>query len=240
MQISTQNLITADSTRSNTVVRVHCYASDITNKGFRIICYSSVDSASYAFGVPGCSYSYSELVSFSSHPSAGVGGRGNIPDTVKGYVMRWSPAHTYNFSFGISPKARTVNVTISLFAQTHYADWDSLDFRGKENNCITLYANGKTIWSGAFDAYVRGKGSISRTISTGELKIDSTSTITGTFWSRPYFSHTQDGRNTFDVKFDVTYATGTLDTGNATNYIDREGEALFLAFDGGSNNFTVS
>ena len=154
--------------------------------------------------------------------------------------MRWSPAHTYNFSFVISPKAKTIDVTISLFAQTNYKYGDTLDFRGAENNRITLYVNGTTIWPGAFDTYVYGKGSISQTISTGQLNIPSTSAITGTFWSRPYFKHGDDGSDTFDVQFNVASASGILDTGNATNYIDKEGQALFLAVDGSSNNFTVS
>lgn len=230
------SLITADSTRSNTVVRVHCYATNITNAGFNIVCYSSVDSTSYTFGVSGCSYSYSERVSRKAYTSAGVDTRGDNGL----YEMRWSPAHTYNFSFGISPKAKTVDITISLFAQTHYSYGDTLDFRGTENNRVTLYANGATIWSGAFDTYVKGESSTSQTISTGKLNIPSTSTITGTFWSRPYFSHPGDDSENFDVQFNVLSASGTLDTGNATNYIDTEGEALFLAVDGGSSNFTVS
>lgn len=230
------SLITADSTRSNTVVRVHCYATNITNAGFNIVCYSSVDSTSYTFGVSGCSYSYSERVSRKAYTSAGVYTRGNNGL----YEMRWSPAHTYNFSFGISPKAKTVDITISLFAQTHYSYGDTLDFRGTENNRVTLYANGATIWSGAFDTYVEGKSSTSQTISTGKLNIPSTSAITGTFWSRPYFSHPGDDWDDFYVNFKVLSADGILDTGNAANYIDTEGEALFLAVDGGSNNFTVS
>ena len=154
--------------------------------------------------------------------------------------MRWSPAHTYNFSFPVNPKASTINVTFNLNAQAHYKYVDPLDFRGAKNNLITLYNNGTAIWSGAFDAYIDNEGAISQTISTGKLNVSSVSTVTGTFWSRPYFCHTADGRDAFDVKFDVVSISGVLDTGDATNYIDKEGQALFLAVDGNSNNFTVS
>lgn len=231
------SLITSDTIRSNTVVRVHCYATNITNAGFNIVCYSSVDSSSYSFSVSGCSYGYSERVSRGAYTESDDHSRG---DGVQGGMMRWSPAHTYNFSFGISSKAKTTDVTFSLFAQTHYKYGDTLDFRGRKNNLITLYANGVAIWSGAFDTYVDGKSSTSQTISTGQVNIPSTSTITGTFWSRPYFKHDGDGSDTFDVQFNVVSASGILDAGNATNYIDKEGEALFLAVDGSSNNFTVS
>lgn len=233
------SLITSDATRSNTVVRVHCYATNITNAGFNIVCYSSVDSSSYAFGVSGCSYGYSERVSREAYTESDDKARG-INFQYSNVRMRWSPAHTYNFSFGISSKAKTINVTFSLFAQAHYKYGDTLDFRGRKNNLVTLYANGVAIWSGAFDTHIDGVGSTSQTISTGQLNIPSTSTITGTFWSRPYFSHPGDDSDTFDVQFNVVSASGVLDTGDATNYIDREGQALFLAMDGGNNNFTVS
>lgn len=231
------SLVTSDTVRSNTVVRVHCYATNITNEGFNIVCYSSVDSTSYSFGVSGCSYSYSEVVSRKAYTKSDDHSREADP---LGNIMRWSPAHTYNFSFGISPKAKTTDVTFSLFAQAHYGYGDTLDFRGSKNNLVTLYANGAAIWSGAFDAWIDGAGSTSQTISTGQLNIPSTSTITGTFWSRPYFKHNGDGSDPFDVQFNVVSASGVLDTGNAANYIDKEGQALFLAVDGSSNNFTVS
>jgi hypothetical protein len=231
------SLITADLTKSNTVARVHCYASDITNKGFRIICYSSVDSASYSFGVNGCSFSYSEQVSRMAYEYAGdtrvpyYGGGNN----------RWAPAHTYNFSFGINPKAKTANVIMKLWAKTTYHHAVTIDFRDRNNSIVTLYANGTQIWTGNFDMYIEGDGETSQTISTGQISIpSSTSTITGKFWCRPYFCHPGDDFDDFYVKFDVLSADGILDTGNATNYIDREGEALFLAVDGGSNNFTIS
>lgn len=230
------SLITADLTKSNTVARVHCYASDITNEGFRIICYSSVDSASYSFGVNGCSFSYSEQVSRMAYEYAGntrmsyYGGGNN----------RWAPAHTYDFSFGISPKAKTANIIMKLWAKTTYHHAVTIDFRDRNNSIVTLYANGTQIWTGNFDMYIEGDGETSQTISTGKLSIPSTSTITGKLWCRPYFCHPGDDFDDFYVKFDVLSADGILDTGNATNYIDREGEALFLAVDGGSNNFTIS
>ena len=230
------SLITADLTKSNTVARVHCYASDITNKGFRIICYSSVDSASYSFGVNGCSFSYSERVSRMAYEYAGKTRTNYYGDGNN----RWAPAHTYDFSFGISPKAKTVNIVMKLWAKTTYQHAVTIDFRDRNNSIVTLYANGTQIWTGNFDMYIEGDGETSQTISTGRLSIPSTSTITGKLWCRPYFCHPGDDFDDFYVKFDVLSADGILDTGNATNYIDREGEALFLAVDGGSNNFTIS
>ena len=236
--VSPLSLITADNTKSNSVSRVHCYASDITNEGFRITCYSSVDSTSFAFGINNISYSYSETVSRVAYtqtdlkPRTGYYG-GN-------YYVRWAPEHSYNFSFGVSPKAKKVNVVMKLWAKTTYHHAVTIDFRDRNNSIVTLYANGTQIWTGNFDMYIEGEGETSQTISTGQISIPSTSSITGTFWCRPYFGKPGDGADDFYVKFDVLSVDGILDTGSATNYIDSEGEALFLAVDGSSSNFTVS
>jgi hypothetical protein len=230
------SLITADLTKSNSVARVHCYASDITNKGFRIICYSSVDSTSFAFGINNISYSYSETVSRGAYTQTDLKQRGLFS---LGFA-RWAPAHTYSFSFGVNPKTKKINVVMKLWAKTTYHHAVTIDFRDRNNSIVTLYANGTQIWTGNFDMYIEGDGETSQTISTGQISIPSTSSITGTFWCRPYFAHPGDGSDDFYVKFDVLSADGILDTGSAANYIDTEGEALFLAVDGSSNNFTVS
>lgn len=236
--VSPLSLITADNTKSNSVARVHCYASDITNEGFRIVCYSSVDSTTFSFGINNISYSYSETVNRVAYEQINIELRTNYP--YWGYYVRWAPAHTYNFSFDVNPKTKKVNVVMRLWAKTTYHHAVTIDFRDRNNSIVTLYANGTEIWTGNFDMYIEGDGETSQTISTGQISIPSTSSITGTFWCRPYFAHPGDGSDDFYVKFDVLSADGILDTGNANNYIDTEGEALFLAVDGSSNNFTVS
>lgn len=236
--VSPLSLITADNTKSNSVSRVHCYASDITNEGFRITCYSSVDSTSFAFSINNISYSYSETVSRDAYTQTNLKPR---TDYYGGsYYVRWAPEHSYNFLFGVSPKAKKVNVVMKLWAKTTYHHAVTIDFRDRNNSIVTLYANGTQIWTGNFDMYIEGDGETSQTISTGQISIPSTSSITGTFWCRPYFGKPGDGADDFYVKFDVLSVDGILDTGSATNYIDSEGEALFLAVDGSSNNFTVS
>lgn len=237
--VSPLSLITADNTKSDSVVRVHCYASDVTKEGFRIACYSSVDSTTFAFGINNISYSYSETVSRTAYEQTSL--RPRTAYYGGGDYVRWAPAHTYNFSFGVSPKAKKINVVMKLWAKTTYHHAVTIDFRDRNNSIVTLYANGTQIWTGNFDMYIQGDGETSQTISTGQISVpSSTSSITGTFWCRPYFSHPGDDQDDFYVKFDVLSADGILDTGNATNYIDTEGQALFLAVDGSSNNFTVS
>lgn len=237
--VSPLSLITADNTKSDSVVRVHCYASDVTKEGFRIVCYSSVDSTTFAFGINNISYSYSETVSRTAYEQTSL--RPRTAYYGGGDYVRWAPAHTYNFSFGVSPKAKKINVVMKLWAKTTYHHAVTIDFRDRNNSIVTLYANGTQIWTGNFDMYIQGDGETSQTISTGQISVpSSTSSITGTFWCRPYFSHPGDDQDDFYVKFDVLSADGILDTGNATNYIDTEGQALFLAVDGSSNNFTVS
>lgn len=237
--VSPLSLITADNTKSNSVARVHCYASDVTKEGFRIVCYSSVDSTTFAFGINNISYSYSETVSRGAYGQTSLDPRTGYHGG--SYYVRWAPAHTYNFSFGVNPKVKKINVVMRLWAKTTYHHAVTIDFRNRNNSIVTLYANGTQIWTGNFDMYIEGDGETSQTISTGQISMpSSTSSITGTFWCRPYFGHPGDGSDNFYVKFDVLSADGVLDTGEATNYIDTEGQALFLAVDGSSNNFTVS
>lgn len=231
------SLITSDLTKSNSVARVHCYATDITTSGFRIVCYSSVDSTSFSFGVNNVEYGYPEHVSRVAFTETNLDQRTHY---YGGNVVRWAPKHSYNFSFGINPKTKKINVVMKLWAKTTYHHAVTIDFRDRNNSIVTLYANGTQFWSGNFDMYIEGDGETSQTISTGQISIPPASSITGTCWVRPYFSHPGDGGDDFYVQFKVLSADGILDTGNATNYIDREGEALFLAVDGGSNNFTVS
>lgn len=238
--VSPLSLITSDLTKSNSVARVHCYAANITNEGFNVVCYSSVDSASYAFGINGISYSYTERVWRTAYTETEVHQR-TLYYNYRGNVLaRWAPAHSYDFSFDVSPKAKKINVVMKLWAKTTYHHAVTIDFRDRNNSIVTLYANGTQFWSGNFDMYIEGDGETSQTISTGQISIPSTSKITGTFWCRPYFNHPGDGSDDFYVRFDVLSADGILDTGEATTYIDKEGQALFLAVDGGSNNFTVS
>ena len=234
------SLITSDLTKSNSVARVHCYAADITNEGFRIVCYSSVDSTSFAFGINDVTFSYKEMVARDAYTESGVGARTHYYNPQGNVIARWAPEHSYNFSFGINPKTKKINVVMKLWAKTTYHHAVTIDFRNRNNSIVTLYANGTQFWSGNFDMYIEGDGETSQTISTGQISIPPASSITGTCWVRPYFNHPGDGWDNFYVKFDVLSADGILDTGNATSYIDREGEALFLAVDGGSNNFTVS
>ena len=234
------SLITSDLTKSNSVARVHCYAADITNEGFRIVCYSSVDSTSFAFGINDVTFGYTERVARNAYTESGVGARTHYYNPQGNVIARWAPEHSYNFSFGINPKTKKINVVMKLWAKTTYHHAVTIDFRDRNNSIVTLYANGTQFWSGNFDMYIEGDGETSQTISTGQISIPPASSITGTCWVRPYFNHPGDGWDDFYVKFDVLSADGILDTGNATNYIDREGEALFLAVDGGSNNFTVS
>lgn len=238
--VSPLSLITSDLTKSNSVARVHCYASDVTNKGFRIVCYSSVDSTSFAFGINDIAYGYTEKVAREAYESTTVKARTGYYNWGGNVLARWAPAHTYDFSFKISPKAKKVNVVMKLWAKTTYHHAVTIDFRDRNNSKVTLYANGTQIWTGNFDMYIEGDGETSQTISTGQISIPSTSSITGTFWCRPYFNHPGDDWDDFYVNFKVLSADGILDSGNATNYIDTEGQALFLAVDGGSSNFTVS
>lgn len=238
--VSPLSLITSDLTKSNSVARVHCYATNITNEGFNVVCYSSVDSTSFAFGVNGVSYSYTQSVAREAYTETEVPQR-TLYHNPRGNVMaRWAPAHSYDFSFDVSPKAKKVNVVMKLWAKTTYHHAVTIDFRDRNNSIVTLYANGTQFWSGNFDMYIEGDGETSNTISTGQISIPPTSKITGTFWCRPYFNHPGDDWDDFYVRFDVLSADGILDTGEATTYIDKEGQALFLAVDGGSNNFTVS
>ena len=235
--VSPLSLITSDLTKSNSVARVHCYATNITNEGFNVVCYSSVDSTSFSFGVNGVSFGYTERVAREAYELT------EVEQRIEYYglpMVRWAPAHSYDFSFDVSPKAKKVNVVMKLWAKTTYHHAVTIDFRNRNNSIVTLYANGQQFWTGNFDMYIVGDGETSQTISTGQISIPSTSKITGTFWCRPYFNHPGDDWDDFYVRFDVLSADGILDTGEATTYIDKEGQALFLAIDGGSNNFTVS
>lgn len=238
--VSPLSLITSDLTKSNSVARVHCYATNVTNEGFNVVCYSSVDSTSYASGINNVSFSYNEVVWRTAYEETNVKQRTLYYNHGGNVMARWAPAHSYDFSFDVSSKAKKINVVMKLWAKTDYHHAVTIDFRNRNNSIVTLYANGTQIWTGNFDMYIEGDGETSQTISTGQISIPSTSKITGTFWCRPYFNHPGDNSDHFYVKFDVLSMDGILDTGTATNYIDTEGEALFLAVDGSSNNFTVS
>ena len=228
-----QTIVTADTSRSNTVQRLHCYADEISKNGFRIHVYEGIDTTDYTIPVNKVVLDKTEKVSHGMHT-----------------VGPWDA----NFSFNIPSNAKEINLVMTISGEARYKNKDYLGWgltvyppcitiNGEsETASLTVYANSTLIYSNSnfiTDFSVNGWESVKRGYQTGPLKINNQTNIHGTLRIKPGVSHAPSGSDDIRLSVSVDYAQGYRDTGSASSIIDSDCNALFFATDKVSSGYRV-
>ena len=221
-----QTIVTADTSRSNTVQRLHCYADEISKNGFRIHVYEGIDTTDYTTIVNKVILNKTEIV-YRSYDTVGP----------------WDA----NFSFNIPTGAKEINLVMTVSGTAHYKGDNCITINRKGwpygTSYLTVYADNTVIYSGSnfiTGFSVGGHSSNRRTYQTGLLKINGQTNIHGTLRVTPGVNHPGDGGNNMDLSVSVDYAQGYRDTGSASSIIDSDCSAIFFATDKVSSGYTVS
>ena len=228
-----QTIVTADTSRSNTVQRLHCYADEISKNGFRIHVYEGIDTTDYTIPVNKVVLDKTEKVSHGMHT-----------------VGPWDA----NFSFNIPSNAKEINLVMTISGEARYKNKDYLGWgltvyppcitiNGESGTAsLTVYANSTLIYSNSnfiTDFSVNGWESVKRGYQTGPLKINNQTNIHGTLRIKPGVSHAPSGSDDIRLSVSVDYAQGYRDTGSASSIIDSDCNALFFATDKVSSGYRV-
>ena len=230
-----QTIVTADTSKSNTIQRLHCYADEISKNGFRIHVYEAIDTADYTQVVNKIFLDKSQKVI--------------LNETTCG---PWES----EFSFDIPPKAQEINVVMTVsgrmtrypIGEPHTPSGETaggilyINANGKGSSWLTVYAGSTLIYSGS--NFITDFKSISasvvrRTYQTGPLKMNGQTNIHGTLKVEPV-ANPVVSFGTAQVSVSVDYAQGYLDTGDVTTFIDSDSNAVFFAADKVSSGYRVT
>ena len=220
-----QTIVTADTSRSNTVQRLHCYADEISKNGFRIHVYEGIDTTDYTIPVNKVVLDKKERVYRPYHT-----------------VGPWDA----NFSFNIPTGAKEINLVMTVFGAAYYKGDNCITINRKGwpygTSYLTVYADNTVIYSGSnfiTGFSVGGHSSNRSTYQTGPLKINGQTNIHGTLRVTPGVNHPGDDGDNMDLSVSVDYAQGYRDTGSASSIIDSDCNALFFATDKVSSGYRV-
>lgn len=221
-----QTIVTADTSRSNTIQRLHCYADEISKNGFRIHVYEGIDTTNYTTPVNTVILDKTEKV-------------WRTLDT----VGPWDA----NFSFNIPTGAQEINLVMTVFGEADYKGNNCITVNLKDwqygTSYLTVYADNTVIYSGSnfiTDFSVGGHSSNRRTYQTGAIKINGQTNIHGTLRIEPGVNHPGDDSDYMHLSVSVDYAQGYRDTGGASSIIDSDCNAIFFATDKVSSGYRVS
>ena len=224
-----QTIVTADTSKEKTVQRLHCYADEITNRGFRVHCYEGIDVSNYSTVLNTVIMERTETV----HRYIGDSSRRIGP---------W----TSNISFDLPENSKEVTIYFNVAACPDYKYGNSsapnFGLRDGNESYLTLYCGSSLIYSGCVtpNFYANNHNTVSTNFSTGILKLDgSNNHINGTFKVSPYINKPGDGSDTVWWKITVLRADGYRDTGTTSQYIDSNSNAFFLATDNSTLGYTV-
>lgn len=223
------SVTTADNNKSGAIIRIHCRATDVSTSGFRVMCYTGIDNTSYWQSVN------TDLGSFS-------GARGYTDNSIR-QTFSWTK------DIGVDSRARLIRLNL-YFSGTWNAKGTGIGIgRSSKNEApfthVTVTAAGKTVLSedvggtdgGYFDNWN------GQSVQTSQFQIPSVSTITVNIQWRPRADHmgkSNDAGDTGDGKCTLQSIEGTMQGDDATQVIDSDGTALFLAVDQSTQNYSVS
>lgn len=223
------SVTTADNNKSGAIIRIHCRATDVSTSGFRVMCYTGIDNTSYWQSVN------TDLGSFS-------GARGYTDNSIR-QTFSWTK------DIGVDSRARLIRLNL-YFSGTWNAKGTGIGIgRSSKNEApfthVTVTAAGKTVLSedvggtdgGYFDNWN------GQSVQTSPFQIPSVSTITVNIQWRPRADHmgkSDDAGDTGDGKCTLQSIEGTMQGDDATQVIDSDGTALFLAVDQSTQNYSVS
>lgn len=221
-----QTIVTADTSRSNTIQRLHCYADEISKNGFRIHVYEGIDTTNYTTPVNTVILNKTERVNRAYET-----------------VGPWDA----NFSFNIPTGSKEINLVMTVSGTAHYKGNNciTVNLKGWQygTSYLTVYADNTVIYSGSnfiTDFSVGGHSSNRRTYQTGAIKINGQTNIHGTLRVTPGINHPGDDSDYMDLSVSVDYAQGYRDTGSASSIIDSDCNAIFFATDKVSSGYRVS
>lgn len=234
-----QTIVTADTSRGNTIQRLHCYADEISKNGFRIHVYEAIDTNSYTTPVNKVILDKKEML---------------LPQNKD--LGPWEG----EFSFNIPSKPKEINLVMTVSAElkggiVRKENGEVATLPGgvyvvinktgyDRGTCyLTVYADNTVIYSGSnfiTNFLAKYNSSTRITYQTGPLKLNDQNNIHGTLRVDPaVFQH---GLSPQDFHFSVSidYAQGYLDTGDVTSFIDSDCNAVFFATDKVSSGYRVS
>lgn len=225
-----QTIVTADTSKANTIQRLHCYADEISNNGFRIHVYEGIDTTDYTTPVNRVILNTTQKI---YRPMD--------------YVGPWN----LDFSFSIPTGAKEINLVMTVSGTAHYkgtrcicieADNQEHLYTIYGHSYLTLYADSALIYSsGNFISSfcVDGHSSNRATYQTGVLKINGQTNIHGTLRVQPSVNHPGDDGDDMNFSVSVDYANGYRDTGGTTTMIDSDCNAVFFATDRVSSGYEI-
>lgn len=224
-----QTIVTADTSKTNTVQRLHCYADEISNNGFRIHVYEGIDTTDYTTPVNRVIFNTTQKIYRSMN-----------------YVGPWN----LDFSFSIPTGAKEINLAMTLSGTTHYKGGNCINIHANNpnnfpwygNSYLTLYADSTLIYSSDKfipDFQVDGHSSKRETYQTGVLKINGQTNIHGTLRIQLGVNHPGDDGDDMNFSVSVDYANGYRDTGGTTTMIDSDCNAIFFATDRVSSGYEI-
>lgn len=224
-----QTIVTADTSKTNTIQRLHCYADEISNNGFRIHVYEGIDTTDYTTPVNRVIFNTTKKIYRPMN-----------------YVGPWN----LDFSFSIPTGAKEINLAMTLSGTTHYKGDNCINIHANNpnnlpwygNSYLTLYADSTLIYSSDKfipDFQVDGHSSKRETYQTGVLKINGQTNIHGTLRIQLGVNHPGDDGDDMNFSVSVDYANGYRDTGGTTTMIDSDCNAIFFATDRVSSGYEI-
>lgn len=224
-----QTIVTADTSKTNTIQRLHCYADEISNNGFRIHVYEGIDTTDYTTPVNRVIFNTTQKI---YRPMD--------------YVGPWN----LDFSFSIPTGAKEINLAMTLSGTAHYKGSNCINIHANNpnnlpwygNSYLTLYADSTLIYSSDKfipDFQVDGHSSKRGTYQTGVLKINGQTNIHGTLRIQLGVNHPGDDGDDMNFSVSVDYANGYRDTGGTTTMIDSDCNAIFFATDRVSSGYEI-
>ena len=224
-----QTIVTADTSKTNTIQRLHCYADEISNNGFRIHVYEGIDTTDYTTPVNRVIFNTTQEI---YRPMD--------------YLGPWN----LDFSFSIPTGAKEINLAMTLSGTAHYKGSNCINIHANNpnnlpwygNSYLTLYADSTLIYSSDKfipDFQVNGHSSKRETYQTGVLKINGQTNIHGTLRIQLGVNHPGDDGDDMNFSVSVDYANGYRDTGGTTTMIDSDCNAIFFATDRVSSGYEI-
>lgn len=224
-----QTIVTADTSKTNTIQRLHCYADEISNNGFRIHVYEGIDTTDYTTPLNRVIFNTTQKI---YRPMD--------------YVGPWN----LDFSFSIPTGAKEINLAMTLSGTAHYKGGNCINIHANNpnnlpwygNSYLTLYADSTLIYSSDKfipDFQVDGHSSKRETYQTGVLKINGQTNIHGTLRIQLGVNHPGDDGDDMNFSVSVDYANGYRDTGGTTTMIDSDCNAIFFATDRVSSGYEI-
>lgn len=239
------SVVTSNVNVSGKIQRLHCYADNISNQGFNVHVFESIDEENFKVDVNNTIINATQEV-WRSMTNAGP----------------WEG----NFSIDLPDNVEVLNVSVTVWGKSTYKYSDKcISLDDTSTSYITLYADSHLIYSGtpfitsqkakivrdsdgvsytrytySYGFAVGARSENTKTVSLGDIRVNHPKKLTGNVRLYPHVVHQGDDGDDMQIRFTINNVTGYRDSNQVKQMLDSNSTATFIAVGNPNTGYSIS